>query len=407
MPTRYSRIAILLHWLIAAALAFQISLGWGMGRTFGLVQLHKSIGITILLLSLLRLAVRLTKPRPPKAEGGMTGALASLVHFGLYAFMIGAPLTGWLIVSTSKLKIPTLLWGTIPLPHLPVPQSIHEASEGAHGALVWIGIALFVLHVAGAIRHHFLMRDGLIYRMVPARSAILMWLLIALVPVGLFGAKLLPGVGATEHEHDEGSEGESSPAPSDAPENAAASVNAPITTVAVPDNAAEPAEIEDAPPVWTIAKGGKIGFSVGNGDDSIDGGFSRWSADIAMDPDKPETARIRVEIDLASASVGDATQDEMLAGDEFFAVKAHPRAVFLANGAKRDGEAYVARGTLALRGMRKPQAIRFHLKGADMERSVTGSATIARADFNIGDGGSSLSPDVTVNFTFDATGKQP
>lgn len=411
MPVRYSRIAIFLHWLIAAALAFQISLGWGMGRDFGLIQLHKSIGITILLLSLLRLVVRLTKPRPPKAEGGPTGALASLVHIGLYVFMIGAPITGWMIVSTSRLKIPTLLWGSLPLPHLPVPQAIHGPSEGAHSALVWIGIALFLLHVAGAIRHHFLMRDGLIYRMVPARSAALMWLLIALIPAGLFGAKLLPGIGASEHEHEEHEEHSAPEAPAEpaVPQNAAASVVEPIVNATQAENATEAAEEPAAPPVWTVAKGGKLSFAVGNGGDSIGGGFTRWKADIAMDPDKPETANIRVAIDLASASVGDPTQDEMLAGDEFFAVKAHPQAVFQARGAVREGDGYVARGTLVLKGARKPQSIRFTLKGSGLKRSVAGSATIARSDFDIGMGesGSGLAPEVTVNFVFDATGKAP
>ena len=87
---RYSSGAILLHWLIALALGFQIALGFAMPKNelgFLLYQLHKSVGITILLLSLARLAWRLTQRPPPALEGGFNGFLAKAVHVLLYAFM--------------------------------------------------------------------------------------------------------------------------------------------------------------------------------------------------------------------------------------------------------------------------------------------------------------------------------
>lgn len=199
MP-RYSRIAILLHWLIAAAIAFQISLGWGMtslgSRGFAMFQLHKSVGITILLLTLIRIAVRFWKPRPAALEGGFNGLLAKTVYASLYVFMLGAPLTGWAMVSGSTRNIPTLLFGTAPLPRLPVPRGTHELFEGAHSAIVWLGVALFLLHVAGALRHHLQLRDGLIYRMTPVRSLGVLLALIALIPAGLaLGKAVLPAAG--------------------------------------------------------------------------------------------------------------------------------------------------------------------------------------------------------------------
>ncbi|MDI1296568.1 MAG: cytochrome b, partial [bacterium] len=170
---RYSLIAIILHWAIAALLAFQIAVGWALedlgARGFALFQLHKSVGISILALTLVRIAARFWKPRPAKLEGGWQGALAQGVHGGLYAFMLGAPLTGWALVSTAKVKVPTLIFGTIPLPHLPLPMGAHGLAANSHGLIAWLGIALVLLHVAGALRHHVLMRDGLIWRMVPGR----------------------------------------------------------------------------------------------------------------------------------------------------------------------------------------------------------------------------------------------
>jgi cytochrome b561/polyisoprenoid-binding protein YceI len=410
MP-RYSRIAIFLHWTIAALLAFQIAVGWGLedlgARGFHLYQWHKSVGMLILALTLVRVAVRLTKPRPPKSEGGWQGALATGVHVGLYAFMLGAPLTGWALVSTAKVKVPTLLFGVLPLPHLPLPASAHEWAENGHGLIAWIGIALFALHVAGALRHHFLMRDGLIWRMIPGRSPALLVLLPALLLVGFVaGRAILPAGGK-----------ESAPAPAAAPAvNEAEAVEdaAPVNAAAADNGAA--ANVSEAapekpvgpPPAWTVQPGGRIGFSVGNGDETISGSFSKWTAKIVMDPDHPESADIAVTIDVASASVGDAYKDGMLPGDEFFAAAAHPTATFTAKGAQATGPGrYKASGTLSLKGVTKPQTIRFTLSGSDAARKVAGSATVARASFGVGNGDSStsLGPQVAVTFAFSAKRK--
>lgn len=407
---RYSLAAMLLHWTIAALLAFQISVGWALedlgARGFALYQLHKSVGMAILALTLLRIGVRYWKPRPPKLEGGWQGALANAVHVGLYAFMLGAPLTGWALVSTAKVKVPTLLFGVLPLPHLPLPAVAHEVAEGGHGLLAWLGIALLALHVAGALRHHLLMRDGLLWRMVPGRSPLLLLALPALLLVGFAaGRAILPGA---------------QPTPADAPVEAAAPGNiaqAEPANIAAADNAAgnaaEPTAAKEEPagppPAWTVQPGGRIGFSVGNDGETISGSFSKWNAAILMDPDHPEGADIKVTIDVASASVGDAYKDGMLPGDEFFAVAAHPTATFAAKGAAATGPGrYRASGTLTLKGVSKPQTIRFTLSGKDATRTVTGSATVARAAFGVGNGDSSkgLAPQVSIDFRFTAKKKE-
>lgn len=405
---RYSRTAILLHWAIAALLAFQLAVGWGLedlgARGFHLYQWHKSVGILILALTLVRIAVRLTKPRPPKTEGGWQGALASGVHWGLYAFMLAAPLSGWALVSTARVKVPTLLFGAIPLPHLPLPAGAHEVAEGGHGVIAWIGVALFLLHVAGALRHHVLMRDGLIWRMIPGRSPVLLLLLPALMLAAFVGGRAIlpsgdarPTAAAPTAEAENVAELDDVAAPAnvaDAPANeTAANSAAPADTPAGP------------PPAWAVQPGGRIGFSVGNDGETISGAFSKWTAKIVMDPDHPEGADIQVSIDVGSASVGDAYKDGMLPGDEFFGAAAHPTATFTAKGAQATGPGrYKASGTLTLKGVSKAQAIRFSLSGAGETRKVTGSATVARAAFDVGNGDSSkgLAPQVAVTFAFTA-----
>ena len=412
MP-RYSLVAIILHWAIAALLAFQISVGWALedlgARGFALYQWHKSVGITILGLTLLRIVVRYWKPRPARLEGGWQGALASGVHFGLCAFMLGAPLSGWALVSTAKVKVPTLLFGVLPLPHLPLPASAHELAEGGHGLIAWLGIALFLLHVAGALRHHFLIRDGLIWRMIPGRSTALLIILPALMLLGLVvGKAILPAPAAKVAAPVAASEASQAPAAS---ENIAepANIAAPAPDIAAANvTEAAPEAPPAPPPAWTVQPGGKIGFSVGNDGQTISGSFAKWTAAIVMDPDHPETADIRVTIDMASASVGDAYQDGMLPGDEFFAVAAHPTATFTAKGAEKSGaNAYRATGTLSLKGVAKPQTIRFTLSGDGATRKVSGTATIARVAFGVGNGESSggLAPQVALTFAFTARKK--
>lgn len=180
MP-RYSSVAILLHWTIAALILTNLGLGWWMQTLEGLAQfekyqLHKSIGILVLLLSVLRLVWRLTHRAPPYPDSmrSWEKLAASSVHWLLYAIMIGMPLTGWLLVSTSAFNLPTLLFHTVPWPHLPVHDwpvearmQINHLSEGAHKALAFGTAALVALHVGAALKHQLVARDKVLSRMLP------------------------------------------------------------------------------------------------------------------------------------------------------------------------------------------------------------------------------------------------
>ncbi|MEN3975264.1 cytochrome b [Emcibacter sp. SYSU 3D8] len=175
--TRYSAVAITLHWLIALAVGALVVLGIVMtglpdaelARKFALYQWHKSIGITVLLLSLLRLAWRLTHrapPLPPTLKPWERIA-ARATHIGFYGLIILIPLLGWAMVSASPYNIPTVLYGQISWPHLPVPKSMFGAALAAHVWLAFGAVALLVLHVAAALKHHFILKDDVLARMVP------------------------------------------------------------------------------------------------------------------------------------------------------------------------------------------------------------------------------------------------
>ena len=165
-----------------ALLAFEVALGLNMedargAAKFAVFQLHKSVGITILVLSLARLAWRLMNPPPhyPDSMKPWEKTVAALTHWGFYGLMIGLPMIGWVIVSVSIRNIPTLLYKAIPWPHLPglmeLPRETRKVIEGAasetHEILAWITIVLLILHVGAALKHQFLTKDGVLYRMAP------------------------------------------------------------------------------------------------------------------------------------------------------------------------------------------------------------------------------------------------
>ncbi|MFQ3595054.1 MAG: cytochrome b [Sphingomonadaceae bacterium] len=179
----YSGLSITLHWLIALLIVGNLAGGFfasGLLESevatdrqlgFRLIQLHKSFGLTVLVLSLARLLLRIVEGFPP-LPAHMTRTervLAKLTHGGFYALMIGIPVAGWVMVSASPIGLPTFWFGLFAWPHLPVATSadLAERASGVHEALAIGAIVLLVLHVGAALKHHFLDRDEVLARMLP------------------------------------------------------------------------------------------------------------------------------------------------------------------------------------------------------------------------------------------------
>lgn len=411
---RYSNTAIALHWTIAALLAFQLGLGWRMvdlenaGAMYAPFQLHKSIGILILMFSLARVIVRFTRPRPTAAAGGWGGMLASVVHGGLYVFMLGGPLTGWALVSTAKISLPTRLFGTVPWPHLPLGAGWHEPAENVHSLLGVVGAALIVLHVAGALRHHLgrQAEPNVLGRMVPAARparAGLGWGIAAAAALGV--AFVLPWLIYT---------GQAPvpvmplpPSSTAAPDEAAATQAAPDPSASAGNTSASaPAEEESAPPGWQVLPGGTLAFQATVNGETVDGTFGNWSADIVFDPAQPETGSIAVRIPLLSVSSGDDTRDTMLKGEDFFGTGT-TTAQFHSTSIRPSGPGrFVAAGTLAINGVKRPLSLAFGLKVAGNKARAEGSTTLDRTAFGVGKGqwadtGQIAGP-VKISFAFDA-----
>ena len=203
MGLRYTQVAIILHWAIAAFLIFNLATGltfeyMSEGLFGSLIGIHISSGITVLALTMLRIIWRLThRPPPMLPMPAWQKLLANTVYLLFYVGMIAAPMTGWALISAHADKAPpaaakpiapgvapvpkphrTLIWGVVPLPKIAAISHIgdqpggaaklkeaHEQFEGRHGTIGWILLGLLVLHVSGALKHQLIDRRRELARM--------------------------------------------------------------------------------------------------------------------------------------------------------------------------------------------------------------------------------------------------
>ncbi|HRL20269.1 MAG TPA: cytochrome b [Alcaligenes sp.] len=174
---RYGVVARLLHWLMALGLIGMVVVGYVM-KTLPLSPLklqvyswHKWIGISLLILVMLRLLWRLLH-RPPALPASMSPAMRGLAHAGhaaLYVLMAAIPFTGWLMSSAKGFQ--TVWFGILPLPDLVAKnKALGETLVQTHILLNYALITLVVLHVMAALKHHFIDGDGLLRRMTFANA---------------------------------------------------------------------------------------------------------------------------------------------------------------------------------------------------------------------------------------------
>jgi cytochrome b561 len=171
---RWGVLAQTFHWVIVALIAVQVTLAEmaddlpnGM-RKLRLLANHKSVGITILMLVILRLGWRWLNEHPPLPENlkRYEQALARFTHVALYVLLFAVPLTGWMMSSARG--FPVSWFGFFPLPDLvPKGRPLYDALLTTHHALAWTLLGVIALHAAGALKHHFWHKDDVLKRMLP------------------------------------------------------------------------------------------------------------------------------------------------------------------------------------------------------------------------------------------------
>lgn len=390
---RYTAVAIALHWAIALLIIGMIAVGWIMDAMPGgpgspkvaIIQIHKSVGITILLLTIARIIWRIMNP--PPAEPPMPkwqSLLASGVHILLYVLMIAMPLTGWIMASAEISQHDTRYFWTVEMyvpgiPGLPAEtrEGIAEGFEQVHGNLAWVIIGLLVLHVAGAVKHQFIDKDGLLARMAP----------------GLFGRTAGPvdnGQGAIWAF---GAAVAVFAAIAAVTLSTATSASAPVATA---EENQTPAAPTSNAPAWAVDyEKSSIVFRSGYMGRPFEGRFTKWTAQIQLDTDAtpanantPVDGYIRVAIPMASASTGEPYYDENVGQGDWFDVAQYPEAVFeVTGGVFKDSDTqYEATGVLKLKGGEHPVRLPFTLKIDGATATAHAETTLKRMALGVGAG---------------------
>jgi len=368
----YSGFAKLLHWLIAIVIAGMVGLGLYMTGVEGdfqyklwLYQLHKSFGVTLFALVLVRLIWRQISPPPPMTENmaAWEQRAAGAAHFGLYALMFAIPLSGWARVSASPLSVPTEVFGLFTLPHIPwlaslpseTKQAVEPVFQWTHWALAWTLVAVVAIHAAAALRHAFILKDNVMQRMLPrrARRAV-----TSLAVAGLLSPLVLADAQAAQ---------------------------------------------------WKVLpEKSEVGFSGTAAGTTIEGQFADFSGDVTFDPAAPAKTEATIIIQVDSVSTGNDDVDGTLPGSDWFDTSAYPQATFTADSAqKAEGEnAYLLNGTLELKGNSGEVAVPFTVNIAGDTAQATGEVTINRLEYGVGpDGpisGITVTEEVTVSFDLQA-----
>jgi cytochrome b561 len=174
-PGRYTKCAMIFHWLIALLIVCGFALGWMMTDIPGFTPAklrdfswHKWIGVTVFGLSMLRVLWRVTHGAPPlpRRMSAWQRVGAQLGHVLLYMLTIAIPLSGYLYSSAAN--VPVVYLGLVPLPRLIEPDPLLKVVlKNIHLTLNYTLLVLFVLHVAAALKHQWLDRDNLLSRMIP------------------------------------------------------------------------------------------------------------------------------------------------------------------------------------------------------------------------------------------------
>lgn len=382
----YGWVARFFHWTVAVLILAAIALGLYAGglpqgtqdqmqAIFATFSVHKTVGVAVLILALGRILWTLSQPRPRPLHPNRRAEtfLAETVHWALYLGMVIMPLSGWLLHSAAPGGFSRILWPLGQrLPLVPQDAALSDRFAAFHETGWWVLAGLVALHVAGALKHVLIDRDGTLARMAgdpesapqppqaPRRP--LVHVLAALLALGLWAATALLSAEAPE---------ETAPAATTQP--AATQPAAPTTATTAAQGTA-----------WTVRQG-TLGIEVTQGGNPVQGTFGGWTADIDYDP-ATGSGHVEVLIDVASLSLG-AVSDSAK-GPDFLNAPAHPQARFDARilPPQTQGGPHVVQGTLTIAGKPVETTLPFELTIDGDRATARGTLTVDRRDFGVGAG---------------------
>jgi cytochrome b561/polyisoprenoid-binding protein YceI len=391
----YGSVARAFHWLTALLILTQIPLGFIAVRlpydtaaelafTIKVFSAHKSIGIALVFVALARILWALSQKKPAglHPERKLETFAAEAVHWLLYGSILLVPVTGW-IRSASATGFAPLRWPfgeTLPF----VPQD--PAFSGVFSSLHLLFVVTLVLalgaHIAGALKHHVIDRDAILRRMLSGRTKLPLLTAQPHARTPVLAALLVWAVVLT----------------------GGAQMGYPLAKATGSDSTPETALSEQTPGGWSVTDG-SLGISVTQLGSPVKGSFRTWTAVINFDETvtRGRAGDVTVDISVASLTLGSISAEA--AKPDYFDTTIFPTATFSAD-ILREGETYVANGMLTLKGAELPLTLPFTLEIDGDTATMSGSATLDRRAFAIGDSTSdpkALGFEVPVSVTLTAT----
>ena len=377
-PHAYGTVAKTFHWLTALFivsliplglytnnLAYQIKTATTMdqamvNQTALLFSLHKTMGLAVFLVALLRILWALTnqKPRTLHPDRKLEHFAAETVHWLLYGSLVIVPLSGWIHHAATTGFAP--IWWPFgqTLFFVPTDEAVAATFAGLHQIFSNVLIGAILLHVAGALKHHFIDRDDTLRRMwfvvthpvetavhhgarasVPAAAAIIVWL-----------AALGAGAALGKFESH--------------------------TTVT------QAVELEEVASDWQVTEG-TVAISIVQFANTVEGSFADWTASIIFDPmvENGEAGSVIATIAIGSLTLGSVTEQALAA--DFFDAGAFPTATYDAVITHRS-DGYVAQGELKIKGQSLPVTLPLDLKVDGETAQLTTNTILNRLDYGIG-----------------------
>ena len=358
---QYHPVAKSLHWIVAALIVLQFILArLAENAATPLQELalranHKSVGITIFLCAVLRLAWRLRQgvPRPLPMPGWQTMA-SRISHWSMYGLILLMPITGWLMSSASAYSVSW--FNVVQLPDLVAADPALKATlETIHGTLARLLFAVAAIHIAAALKHSLINKVGAIARITSVQAIVLF---IAIISLGVLTLTRV-GDGAGDLV------------------NSGAESGANTAEIGTTDLSA-----------WNIDyELSYIKFTASQAGADLNGEWQEWTADIRFDEAQLEASLFDVSVVVAAVETRDDERDRTLQDLEWFDAENFPEVRYQASRFNENTEGgFEAPGSLTVKGRSTPATLNFSVASENGKFVLDGQAELDRIELKVGMG---------------------
>ena len=395
MSEHYHSVSKFIHWLTALLILGLLAVGFYMvsiefsESKLQLYSLHKSFGLVVLVLIVLRIVWHRmrTKPKPLDTHQAWEKVLAHAAHILLYVLMIVMPLSGWVMSSAGDFTVS--FFGVYVPDIVEKNEELFKISRFVHEVSSFLLVLIVCLHIAGALKHHFIDNDMTLRRMTSLSFGLLSGVVLVLalatifIPIGFYGMQYV------EKKY---------------LKNDTAKV---AVEVVFEDTGAEVVSDVQA---WDVnLENSKVEFEAMQYGQGFKGEFKIARADIFFDEQRLDETNIYVEVDIGSISTGSEDRDTQARSEEWFNVPEYPYAIFQADFVERNEEGYVATGMLKIRDVNLPLELPFTLNIEEGQAVMNSLLSLNRLDFGVGQGQwestDAIGGDVNLSITVRATAK--